>query len=97
MEPSVTRFNPMGAGRPIERVVITVDELEAIRLKDFEGLVQEEGAKRMGISQPTFQRALTSARSKIADALANGKCIMIEGGDYVVVGRGMRRLWRRGR
>ena len=90
MEPGFTRFNPTGAGAPLGETVLTVDELEAIRLKDFEGLMQEDGAKRMGISQPTFQRTLASARGKVADALVNGKIIRIEGGDYIIIGRGRR-------
>lgn len=87
MEPGVTRFNPAGIGAPPGETVLTVDEFEAIRLKDLEGLMQEDGAKKMGISQPTFYRTLVSARGKIADALVNGKIIRIEGGDYRVVGR----------
>ena len=49
---------------------------------DLEGLEQEEGAKRMNVSRPTFQRVLASARQKIADALLNGKAIKIEGGNF---------------
>lgn len=88
MEPGFTRFNPAGPVAPMGEVVLTVDEFEAVRLKDLEGLVQEDGAKRMGISQPTFHRALVSARGKITDALVNGKVIRIEGGDYRIVARG---------
>lgn len=66
--------------------MLTVDEFEAIRLKDLVGLTQEDGARRMGISQPTFHRTLVSARKKIVDALVNGKVIRIEGGDYKIVG-----------
>jgi Zn finger protein HypA/HybF involved in hydrogenase expression len=56
--------------------------LEAIRLKDLEGLEQSECADRMQVSRPTFQRILLSAREKIADSLINGKKIHIEGGNY---------------
>ncbi|MFC1956808.1 DUF134 domain-containing protein, partial [Chloroflexota bacterium] len=52
------------------------------RLKDLEGLEQEQGAEKMNISRPTFQRVLSSARGKIADALLNGKAIRIEGGNF---------------
>lgn len=66
--------------RLLEEVCLWVDEAEAIRLKDFEGLEQEEGADRMGVSRPTFQRILSSGRQKVADALLNGKAMRIEGG-----------------
>lgn len=65
--------------------ILTMDELEAIRLKDFENLEQEQAAKKMNISQPTFNRLLRSARGKVADALVNGKAIKIEGGTYKMV------------
>lgn len=68
--------------RMLEEVTLSVDEAEAIRLKDLEGLEQEEGADRMGISRPTFQRILACARQKVADALLNGKAIRIEGGHF---------------
>jgi predicted DNA-binding protein (UPF0251 family) len=83
--PDVTYFKP--AGIPLhflDEVCLSVEELEAIRLKDLEDLEQVEGAKRMGISRPTFQRVLTSARKKVADALLHGKAIRIEGGSYKI-------------
>jgi predicted DNA-binding protein (UPF0251 family) len=67
----------------LENVGLTVDEFEAIRLKDSEGLEQTEAAESMGISQPTFSRVIDSGRRKVADALVNGKAIRIEGGDYM--------------
>ena len=81
--PQVTYFKPAGIPmRMLEEVCLSVDEAEAIRLKDLEGLEQEEGADKMGISRPTFQRMLVSARQKVADALLNGKAIRIEGGNF---------------
>ena len=65
--------------------VLKVDELESIRLKDLLGLTQEEAARRMGVSQPTFHRILQAARRKIASALVEGKALRIEGGDFVLV------------
>lgn len=62
--------------------ILLVEELEAIRLKDLEGLEQEECAERMQVSRPTYQRILLSAREKVADSLINGKIIHIEGGNY---------------
>lgn len=62
--------------------ILKLEELEAIRLKDLEGLEQEECARRMEVSRPTFQRILLSAREKLADSLINGKIIHIEGGNF---------------
>jgi predicted DNA-binding protein (UPF0251 family)/DNA-directed RNA polymerase subunit RPC12/RpoP len=62
--------------------VLKLEELEAIRLKDLEGLEQSECAERMQVSRPTFQRILISAREKVADSLTNGKAIRIDGGKY---------------
>lgn len=61
---------------------LLVEEIEAIRLKDLEGLEQSECAKKMEVSRPTFQRILQSAREKIADSIINGKPINIGGGNY---------------
>jgi predicted DNA-binding protein (UPF0251 family) len=76
--------------RMLEEVTLSVDEAEAIRLKDLAGLEQEEGADKMGISRPTFQRILASARQKMADALLNGKAIRIEGGNFELAMRRFR-------
>ena len=99
-EPFATYYKPAGIPLPsLQEVVLTMDEFESIRLKDYEGLDQTGAAKRMGISQPTFQRIYESARKKIADAIVNGKAIRIEGGPYRMMGRGrgMGRRFRGGR
>ena len=62
--------------------ILKLEELEAIRLKDLEGLEQGECAVRMEVSRPTFQRILLSAREKVADSLINGKMIRIDGGNF---------------
>lgn len=81
--PDVTYFKPAGIPmRMLEEIRLSVEEAEAIRLKDLEGLEQEQGAEKMSISRPTFQRILYSARRKIADALLNGKSIRISGGKF---------------
>ncbi len=85
-KPGITYFKPAGvrlAG--LEDSILNVDEFEAVRLKDLVGLEQQEAAKKMGISQPTLHRLLATARRKIADALANGKAIKIEGGNYTMM------------
>lgn len=84
-EPQVTYFKPAGIPKhDLEELVLSVDELEAIRLKDLEGLDQENCAERMHVSRPTFQRILSCARSKLAEALILGKAIRVEGGHYRV-------------
>jgi len=72
----------------LEESILTVDEFEAVRLKDLGGLDEKTAAKKMNISQPTFNRLVSSARKKIADAIVNGKAIKIEGGVYKMVGFG---------
>jgi predicted DNA-binding protein (UPF0251 family) len=88
MEPGVTFFKPQGIPlRSLEHKVITIDEMEAMRLSDFLGLNQEEVAKQMQVSRPTVTRMLARAHKSVADALAHGKAIRIEGGDYRLVGQ----------
>ena len=72
-------FKP--AGKPLkelETIFLTIDELEAIRLKDSKDLDQNEAAESMKISQPTFHRILHSARKKVAEALIQKKALKIE-------------------
>jgi predicted DNA-binding protein (UPF0251 family) len=84
--PDVTYFKPRGIPlADLVEVILPVDEYEAVRLKDLEGLEQEECAKKMRISQPTFNRLIREARKKIADAIINGKAIKIEGGNFKMV------------
>jgi predicted DNA-binding protein (UPF0251 family) len=64
----------------LQRVNLTVDELEAIRLADLQGLYQEQAARKMNVSRQTFGRILESSHKKIADALVNGKALSIKGG-----------------
>ncbi len=74
-------FKPRGVPlSQTERVHVTLDGLEAIRLADLEGLYQEEAAGRMGISRTTFARILASARKSVADFLVNGKSLEVGGG-----------------
>lgn len=58
-----------------------------MRLKDAEGLEQEECARLMQISRPTFVRLVQSARKKIAQALTQGKGLRIEGGHHQFYGK----------
>ena len=82
-EPGVTFFKPRGIPlRNLQQVVITVDELEAMRLADFLEMTQEEVAQRMQVSRPTVTRMLSRAHRVVAEALVHGKAICIQGGDY---------------
>ena len=81
--PPVKAFNPVGVPlAKMDEVVFKVEEIEAIRLKNHLNLEQEECALMMEVSRPTFQRILTEAYAKVADAFTNGKAIRIEGGSY---------------
>lgn len=76
--PSHTCFKPCGVrGRGLETLELRADEFEALRLMDYEGLYQEECARRMGISRPTFSRMVAEARRKVADVLLHGKRLLI--------------------
>lgn len=87
-QPDVTYFKPAGMRIfGLEKITLTIDELETIRLKDLQELDQRQSAKKMNISQPTFHRLILSARKKIADALINGKAIKIEGGHFKITGK----------
>jgi len=83
--PDKNYFKPRGIpASQLEEVVLSLDEFEAIRLADFEGLYQEDGARKMNISRQTFGRIIDSAHRKIADVLVNGKALKIEGGEVSV-------------
>ena len=62
----------------LEELSITMDELEAIRLADYEGLYHEDAARKMEISRQTFGRILNEARKKVAESLLKGKALKIE-------------------
>ena len=64
----------------LEGVYLSIDEFESLRLADLDELYQEEAARKMKVSRPTFARIVKSARKKVADALVNIKAIKIEGG-----------------
>jgi predicted DNA-binding protein (UPF0251 family) len=66
----------------LEEINLTIDEFEAIRLADLEGLYQDKAAEKMNVSRPTFGRIIESAHKKVAQALVEGKALKIEGGDF---------------
>jgi predicted DNA-binding protein (UPF0251 family) len=74
-------FKPAGGrGCAAELVCMTLDEFEALRLADLEGLYQEQAAVRMGVSRTTFGRIVESGHRKVAEALVHGKALRIQGG-----------------
>lgn len=74
----VNYFKPQGVPmRFLEIVELSLEEAEALRLKNIKGLDQKEAAGKMNTSQSTFQRILSSAYRKVSDALINGKAIKI--------------------
>ena len=79
--PKVTLFSPRGKpGRPDE-ILLSIDQYEALKLADFQGFDQTQGAIVMKVSRPSFGRILRSARKNVSDALVNGKIIRIGIGD----------------
>ncbi len=79
--PGCLVFKPAGVpASNLTEVVLELDELEALRLADFEGLYQEQAAERMNVSRQTFGRIVTAARRKVAQVLIEGQALRIEGG-----------------
>ena len=76
--PAASYFKPVGIPmRELDELVLGMDELEAMRLTDLNGLYQAEAAERMGVSRQTIGNILNSAHRKLADALLNGKALRI--------------------
>ncbi len=80
INPTSSLFQPIDSKNSKERIILTIDEFEAIRLADYNGFEQSEAAVAMNISRQTFGRILDRARKKVADALVNGKTLEIGGG-----------------
>ena len=77
--PNANYFKPRGILLfQLEEVLLRLDELEALRLADYEGLYHEDAALKMKISRATFGRILDEARRKVANAIINGKALRIE-------------------
>jgi len=76
--PAASYFKPVGIPmRELEELVLGMDELEAMRLTDLDGLYQADAAAKMGVSRQTIGNILNSAHRKLADALLNGKALRI--------------------
>jgi predicted DNA-binding protein (UPF0251 family) len=77
----VVYFKPAGIPlRELDERVLPLDEFEALRLADRDGLPQREAARQMGVSRQTFSRILASARRTVAACLVEGLAVRIEGG-----------------
>lgn len=76
--PAASYFKPVGIPmRELDEIVLGMDELEAMRLTDLDGLYQADAAAKMGVSRQTIGNILNSAHRKLADALLNGKALRI--------------------
>ncbi|MDA3931542.1 MAG: DUF134 domain-containing protein [Tenericutes bacterium] len=83
--PEYQMFGPKGKkASQLEKITLLIDEYEIFRLMDDLNLTQEETAKQVGVARTTVQRIYMNARKKIADAIVNGKILIIEGEDFVI-------------
>lgn len=81
--PGFTYFKPSGIPiSELPEIILSVEELEAIRLRDMMGMEHESCAEKMSVSRPTFHRILAAARQKVAYALVNGAALRITGGNF---------------
>ncbi len=80
--PIFTEFKPAGVfGRSLEKVLLSLDEFEAIRLADLIGMSHEEAALEMEISRSTFSRLIEKSRNKMAEFIIKGRWLSIQGGN----------------
>ena len=80
--PLFSEFKPVGvAGRDLNKIYISLDEYEAVRLADNKGLSHLNASKEMNVSRSTFSRLIESARKKISEFIITGKILIIEGGN----------------
>mgnify|MGYP000123810628 CR=1 FL=1 len=86
--PDVLYFKPRGVPlRELETVSLAIEELEALRLVDLEGMTQEDAAFNMGVSRRAFWEDLQNARKKVALSLTAGMAIEIAGADHIDTGK----------
>ena len=76
--PPARFFKPAGTPlRDLKELTLEADEMEALRLADYEGMYNQDAAKQMGVSRQTLDRILNRARKIVAEALVNGNAIRI--------------------
>lgn len=79
--PIFSDFKPIGVpGSRLNTELLGLDEFEALRLADYQGMEHNEAAEEMEISRPTFTRLIEAARKKMAVFIVEGKRLQIEGG-----------------
>ncbi|TET14916.1 MAG: DUF134 domain-containing protein, partial [Actinobacteria bacterium] len=82
--PLFVYYKPHGVSLDkLDELILTLEEIEALNLKDRQDLDQKDAARVMGISRSTFQRILKSARKKVITAIIEGKALKFEGGNYI--------------
>jgi len=85
--PVVKGFRPLWMKASYRQaVILQLEEYEALRLIDYEGLIHEEVAVLMKVSRPTVTRIYESARKKLSTALVEGRSFLIEGGEIELSG-----------
>ena len=78
LNPNITFYKPQGIPlKNLKVIKLTYEEWEALRLKNVEGLNQNQSAEKMNTSQSTFQRIFSNAQKKISTAIVNGMAIKI--------------------
>jgi len=82
-KPNYNEFGPKGVPN-LEMITLTLEEYETIKLIDQEALTQEQCALKMNVARTTVQRIYANARRKIANAIINGKTLVLEDVDYNV-------------
>lgn len=85
--PIIKEFRPEGVEERGE-VTLSLEEFEAIRHIDFEGLDQSRAAEIMNVSRQTFGRILKAGRFNLSNALVNAYRLKVEGGCYLITGNG---------
>ncbi len=80
--PGTLVIKPAGVPtKALEKVALNIDELEALRLCDSQGLSQADAGEQMAVSRGTVQRLVTSGRRKIIDAILEGQALVIQADD----------------
>ncbi len=81
--PKIQGMKPIGVpGKLLEKINLSINEYEAIRLCDYENFDHQTSAGKMGVSRPTFTRLIDKAHKKTAESIVGVKDLIIEGGNY---------------
>ncbi len=79
--PKFIKFSPADTCANCQKLEMSIDELEALRLADYNGYEHSQAAGEMKISRPTFSRLVEKARRKSATFFLEGRILAIEGGN----------------